>query len=93
MGLGPNPKKSARIAESIFGYLKVCKLIVQCQKNPKKQAIALWSRMKPFRSENKNIQFCPNCQNSDSFHVCILQSIQINQEKNHMSQEKATVSH
>ena len=40
MGLGPNPnKKSPRIAESRFGYLKVCSLIVQCQKNPKKQAI------------------------------------------------------
>ena len=24
MGLGPNPKKSPRIAESKFGYLKVC---------------------------------------------------------------------
>ena len=28
MGIGPNPKKSPRIAESRFGYLKVCSSIV-----------------------------------------------------------------
>ena len=31
MELGPNTKKSSRIAESIFGYLRVCSLIVYCQ--------------------------------------------------------------
>ena len=31
MGLEPNLKKSPRIAESRFGYLRVCSLIVYCQ--------------------------------------------------------------
>ena len=39
---------------------------------------ALWSRMKPFRSENKKIKICPNWQKLDSFHIYILQSIQNN---------------
>ena len=30
MGLGPSWKKSSIIAESRFGYLKVCSLIVKC---------------------------------------------------------------
>ena len=41
MRLRPNPQISPRIAESRFGYLKVCSLLVLCQKNPKKQAIVL----------------------------------------------------
>ena len=40
---------------------------------------ALWFRMKPFRSENKKKKkICLNWQKSDSFHIYILQSIQIN---------------
>ena len=31
MGIGPNTKKIPRIAESRFGYLRVCSLIVYCQ--------------------------------------------------------------
>ena len=51
MGIGPNTKKAPRIAESRFGYLKVCSSIVQCQKNPKKQAIGEKSQNLFFQGE------------------------------------------
>ena len=51
MGLWYNQKKSPRIAENRFGYLEVCSLKIQCQKNPKEQAIGEKSQNLVFRSE------------------------------------------
>ena len=43
--------KSSKIAESSFGYLKLCSLIVQRRKNPKKQAIGEKSQNLFFQGE------------------------------------------
>ena len=45
---------------------------------------ALWFRMKPFCSENKKMQNCPDFEKDDIFHIYIIWTIHINHLKSHM---------
>ena len=50
------------------------------------QYTALWFRMKPFRSENKKMQNCPDFEKNYIFHIYIIWTVHINHSNSHMSE-------